>query len=169
MEQKYLLIIITLGTLLLIGLILGLVLGLTIKEDEANKGNVNGYEVLNSYFNTEELKKKFTTTYTTTVNEGIEKRIQNRLLTGFENWNRGFNAWKEWGNILYTKDSIYNVHGARLTLEHYQQAMDIALKQADIIIGNFYNMLIVNNFCAIHYDFQTNGRFTPRYGICRIC
>ena len=36
--------------------------------------------------------------------------------------------------------------------------MDIALKQADIIMGNFYNMLIVNNFCAIHYDFQTNGR-----------
>ena len=57
MEQKYLLIIITLGTLLLIGLILGLVLGLIIKEDEVNKGNVNGYEVLNSYFNTEELKK----------------------------------------------------------------------------------------------------------------
>ena len=36
--------------------------------------------------------------------------------------------------------------------------MDIALKQADIIMGDFYNMLIVNNFCAIHYDFKTNGR-----------
>ena len=57
MEQKYLLIIITLGTLLFIGLILGLVLGLTIKEDEVLKGNVKGFEVLNSYSNTEELKK----------------------------------------------------------------------------------------------------------------
>ena len=36
--------------------------------------------------------------------------------------------------------------------------MDIALKQADIIMGDFYNMLIVNNFCAIHYYFKTNGR-----------
>ena len=151
MDQKFLMIIITLGALTIIGLVLGLVLGLKIKDDEDS-------EVLNSYDNTDELKQKYKTIYDTTVNEGIEKRIQNRLLTGFENWNRGFKAWKEWGNILYTPKSIYNVHGARLTLEHYQQAMDIALKQADIIMGDFYNMLIVNNFCAIHYDFKTNGR-----------
>ena len=74
MDQKFLMIIITLGALTIIGLILGLVLGLKIKDDEE-------YEVLNSYDNTDELKQKYKTIYDTIVNEGIEKRIQNRLLT----------------------------------------------------------------------------------------
>ena len=60
------------------------------------------------------------------------------MLTGFENWNRGFKTWKAWGNILYTNDSIYNVHGARLSL-----------------MGDFHNMLITDGFTAIHYDFIT--------------
>lgn len=42
----------------------------------------------------------------TAVTSDLEENIQNRLLTGFENWNRGFDAWKAWGDILYTNDSI---------------------------------------------------------------
>ena len=96
-----------------VALVLGLVLGLRKKDKEDDL-------ILNSYDNTDELIKKYPVNNPTTVLEGIEKKIQNRLLTGFENWNRGFKAWKAWGNILYTKDSIYNVHGARLTLAQYQ-------------------------------------------------
>ena len=139
MERNLLMMIIVFGVLAGVGLVLGLVLGLKIKDDEDS-------EVLNSYDNTDELKQKYKTIYDTTVNEGIEKRIQNRLLTGFENWNRGFNAWKEWGNILYTKDSIYNVHGARLTLEHYQEDMYETLGKMSIQMGQFNNMLIVGIF-----------------------
>ena len=113
---------------------------------------------MDSYDNTDELIKKYKVLNPTTVNEGIEKRIQNRLLTGFENWNRGFKTWKEWGNILYITTSIYNVHGARLSLASYQAAMDVSLKQATIIMGDFHNMLIIDNFCAIHYDFISNGK-----------
>ena len=86
----------------------------------------------------------------TTVKAGLEEKIQNRLLTGFENWNRGFKAWKDWGNIIYTQDSIYNVHGVRLTLAHYQESMDVALKQTNIIMGAFHNMLICDEFTAIY-------------------
>ncbi len=107
---------------------------------------------MNSYTNTDELIKKFPITFPTTVRPGLERNIQNRLLTGFENWNRGFAAWKAWGDILYTSDSIYNVHGARLSLSQYQAAMDISLKQIDIIMGNFYNMIIVDDFTAIRYE-----------------
>jgi len=71
-------------------------------------------------------------------------------LTGFENWNRGFRAWKKWGNILYTSSSIYNVNGARLSLSQYQAAMDVTLKQAKILLGKFHNMIICGN--AIFYD-----------------
>ena len=112
-------------------------------------------EIINSYDNTDELIKKFPVNNPTTVEPGLETNIQNRLLTGFENWNRGFKAWKAWGNILYTQDSIYNVHGARLSLAQYQAAMDLSLKQSNIQMGAFHNMLICGEFVAIHYDFTT--------------
>jgi len=97
------------------------------------------------------------------LSHGIGKKIQNRLLTGFENWNRGFDAWKAWGDILYTKDSIYNVHGARLTLAEYQAAMNVTLKQVDIQMGAFHDMVICDDWCAIRYDITTNacGRSIP--------
>lgn len=98
----------------------GLVLGL--KKDKSNEQEET-VDVLNSYDNTEELIQKFQVKMPTTIKEGIEKKIQNRLLTGFENLNRGFKAWKVWGNILYTEYSIYNVHGTILSLAHYQDAM----------------------------------------------
>ena len=109
-------------------------------------------EIVNSYDNTEELLQKFPVINPTTVYEGLEAKIQNRLLTGFENWNRGFAAWKKWGDILYTEDSIYNVHGARLSLASYQAAMDIALKRTNILMGDFHNMIICDDFTAIRYD-----------------
>ena len=112
-------------------------------------------EFVNSYDNTEELLKKFQIKNPTSVETDIEKKIQNRILTGFENWNRGFAAWKAWGNILYTKDSIYNVHGARLTLAQYQAAMDVTLKKTDIKMGDFHNMVINDHWTAIRYDIYT--------------
>ena len=159
-NQKILIIIITLGALAVIALVLGLVLGLKLKDKDKEEPIIveEPVDIMNNYNNTDELKANFSVKNPTTVNDGIEERIQNRLLTGFENWNRGFKAWKAWGNILYTNDSIYNVHGARLSLAHYQAAMDVSLQQADIQMGDFNNMLIVGNFCAIHYDFESNNK-----------
>lgn len=112
-------------------------------------------EIVNSYDNTAELIQKFPVNNPTPVEEGMGEKIQNRLLTGFENWNRGFDAWKAWGNILYTEDSIYNVHGARLTLAEYQTAMDITLKQTNILMGDFMNMIICDDWTAIQYEIST--------------
>ena len=160
-NQKTLIIIITLGALAVIALVLGLVLGLKSKDKDKDKEEPiiveEPVDIMNNYNNTDELNASFSVKNPTTINNGIEERIQNRLLTGFVNWNRGFKAWKAWGNILYTNDSIYNVHGARLSLEHYQAAMDVSLQQADIQMENFHNMLIVGNFCAIHYDFTSKN------------
>jgi hypothetical protein len=113
---------------------------------------------LDSYDNTDELIKKYKVLNPTSVYTGVEKKIQNRLLTGFENWNRGFKTWKEWGNILYIPASIYNVHGARLSLASYQNAMDRTLKQTIIYMGDFHNMLITEKYCGIHYDIISNGK-----------
>lgn len=157
--------IVLISVVVLSALVLGLVFGLS-KDKSKDNGNdkdksqedEDEVDIVDSYNNTDELIEKYKVLNPTTVKSGIEKNIQNRLLTGFENWNRGFKAWKKWGNILYTNESIYNVHGCRLTLEHYQQAMDISLQQANITMGDFHNMLITDNFCAIHYDFISNGR-----------
>lgn len=115
-------------------------------------------EIINSYGNTEELLQKFPVMYPTSLQSKLEKDIQNRLLTGFENWNRGYDAWKAWGNILYTEDSYYNVHGAGLTLAEYQQSMDVTLKKMNIQMGQFKNMVICDNWVGIQYEISTNGK-----------
>ena len=130
-------------------LIKALLLSLFIIKAFSNEDEV---DILNSYNNTDELIKKFPVIYPTTVKPGLERNIQNRLLTGFENWNRGYDAWKAWGNILYTQDSIYNVQGARLSLSQYQAAMDVSLKKSKIVLGAFYSMVICDDFAAIRYD-----------------
>lgn len=117
-------------------------------------------EISNSYENTEELLKKFPVIHPTPVITKIEKDIQNRLLNGFENWNRGFDAWESWGNILYTPESIYNVHGVRLTLKEYQKSMFATLRQNDIQMGDFIHMLICDDWTAIYYAIRTISRQT---------
>ncbi|MBQ6568233.1 MAG: nuclear transport factor 2 family protein [Treponema sp.] len=118
---------------------------------ETSTETVDGVEITNSYTNTEELKKKFPVIYPTPIDTKLGKNIENRLLTGFDNWNRGFDGWKAWGTILYTDSSIYNVHGARLTLAEYQSAMDMTLKQVKILMGDFQNIIIRDDWAALHF------------------
>ena len=120
----------------------------------------NAVEIVNSYDNTEELEAKFPIINPTPVYTEMEKNIKNRLLTGFENWNRGFDAWKAWGDILYTPDSLYNVHARHLTLAEYQNAMKATLRANNILMGDFKNMVIVDDWCAIHYEISTISRET---------
>jgi hypothetical protein len=148
---KKILVVVLVTVVIVLGLTLGLVLGLRKKA----KDDGDEVVIVNSYDNTEELIQKFPVNNPTTVMPGIEEKIQNRLLTGFENWNRGFLAWKKWGSILYTEASIYNVHGARLTLSQYQDSMDVTLKRTNILMGDFHNMLICGDFAAIYYDIIT--------------
>ena len=116
--------------------------------------------VSDSYDNTEALSKKFPVLNPTSFESPMEKAIQNRLLNGFENWNRGFDAWKAWGDILYTPDSMYNVHGVRLTLPEYQRAMNLTLRNNDIQMGAFRNIIANDDWVAIHYDIATINRET---------
>lgn len=115
-------------------------------------------EVADSYANTEELLKKFPIINPTPIYIQPEKNIQNRLLNGFENWNRGFEAWKAWGDILYTPASLYNVHAVHLTLTEYQNAMKVTLRNNDIQMGDFRHMIVVDDWTAIHYEIATINR-----------
>ena len=109
---------------------------------------------------TEELLKTFPIEYQTPASTELSKKIQNRMLNGFNRWNMGYDAWEHWGEVLYHDDSIYNVNGVKLTLEEYQQAMDISLKQLDIQMGTFKNMILVDDWMAIQYDIVNIDRET---------
>ena len=138
--------------------IIGLSIGVSFIIIHFTEEDDDEVSIVNRYDNTEELSTKFPVKNKVTVLQGIEEKIQNRLLTGFENWNRGFKAWKKWGEILYTENSIYNVHGARLTLAQYQKSMDITLKRTNILMGDFHNIIINGDYTAIYYDITTiNG------------
>ena len=82
-SKKTIILISIISVVVILSLTLGLVFGLRKKGN-----NDDDVEIVNSYDNTEELIKKFPVTNTVTVREGLEKKIQNRLLTGFENWKR---------------------------------------------------------------------------------
>ncbi len=114
---------------------------------------------------TEELLKKFPIKHQTPALTDLSKKIQNRMLNGFNRWNMGYDAWEHWGEVLYHDDSIYNVNGVKLTLKEYQQAMDVSLKKLDIQMGTFKNMVLVDDWMAIQYETvnidRATGKATP--------
>ena len=109
---------------------------------------------------TDELLEKFPIEYQTPAETELSKKIQNRMLNGFNRWNMGYDAWEHWGEVLYHDDSIYNVNGVKLTLDEYQTAMDMSLKKLDIQMGQFTNMVLVDDWMAIQYDIVNIDRKT---------
>ncbi|MCR5580277.1 MAG: nuclear transport factor 2 family protein [Pseudobutyrivibrio sp.] len=109
---------------------------------------------------TDELLETFPIEYQTPAETELSQKIQNRMLNGFNRWNMGYDAWEHWGEVLYHDDSIYNVNGVKLTLQEYQQAMDVSLKSLDIQMGTFKNMILVDDWMAIQYDIVNIDRET---------
>jgi hypothetical protein len=89
------------------------------------------------------------------IEKDIEKKIRDRLFRGFNNWNGGYDGWLEWCNTLYEPDAYYNIPGprgqVRLTLQQYKDAMGELFKHFTMDLGNFENMIIKDDWCAIRY------------------
>lgn len=111
---------------------------------------------------TEELLGKFPIAFETPVTTDLEKKIQNRLLNGFNTYNLGYDAWKDWGNVLYYPGSIYNVNSVRLTLEEYQLSQKNMLGTDDIQLSPFKHMIISGEWTAIQYATTHNNRQTGK-------
>ena len=94
------------------------------------------------------------------MNTNFEEAIKNRLETGFKNWNSGYESWLEWCNTLYEPDALYNVHGMHWTLQEYKDAMGQLFAESDIELGEFYNMIIKDDWCAIRYNVITTNKKT---------
>lgn len=90
----------------------------------------------------------------------LQDRIKDRLQNGFKNWNGGYDAWLEWCNTLYEPDAHYNVYGQRWTLQQYEGAMKKLFEIYDMELGEFYNMLVVDDWCAIRYKVHITNKKT---------
>lgn len=88
---------------------------------------------------------------------GLEAAIQNRLETGFKNWNGGYDGWLEWCNTLYEPDAYYNVYGHRLTLQQYKDMMGQLFQHYTMELGTFDNMIIKDNWAAIRYTVKVKN------------
>jgi len=93
--------------------------------------------------------------FESSVEKPIEKKIRTNLFKGFNNWNGGYEGWLEWCNTLYEKDAHYNIPGpkgqVRLTLQQYKDAMGELFKHFTMELGQFENMIIKDDWCAIRY------------------
>lgn len=114
---------------------------------------------------TDKLLQKFPIIYQTPAESDLAKKVQNRMLNGFNTWNMGYEAWEHWGEVLYHPGSLYNVHGVHFTLKEYQQSMNFALAATDIQMGDFQNMIFADDWTAIRYETvnidRKTGKRTP--------
>ena len=82
----------------------------------------------------------------------FQEQIRDRLRSGFNNWNGGYEKWLEWCDTLYEPDAHYNVYGQRLTLQQYKDMMGQFFSAFDVELGDFHNMLVQDDWCAIRYS-----------------
>ena len=98
------------------------------------------------------------------IDKDIERRIKDRLFNGFNNWNGGYDGWLEWCNTLYEPDAYYNIPGPngqiRLTLQQYKDAMGKLFEHFTLEFGQFENMIIRDNWCAIRYKVKVTNIHT---------
>lgn len=90
----------------------------------------------------------------------FQDAIAARLRRGFANWNGGYETWLEWCKTLYEPDAHYNVQGRRLTLRQYQDLMGEFFTVFDVELGEFHNMLIEDDWCAIRYAVHITDKQT---------
>lgn len=94
----------------------------------------------------------------------LEDAIRDRLLNGFQNWNGGYDGWLEWCNTLYEPDAYYNIplggSQKRLTLQQYKDMMGQLFEHFTMDLGDFDNMIIKENWCAIRYTVKIKNLHT---------
>jgi len=94
------------------------------------------------------------------MSKNFQEAIRDRLQNGFKNWNNGYEAWLDWCNTLYEPDAHYNVYGQRLTLQQYKDMMGQFFSIFDVELGDFYNMLVEGDWCAIRYSVHITNKKT---------
>lgn len=100
------------------------------------------------------------------MSTNLEQAIRERLENGFKNWNGGYEGWLKWCETLYEPDAHYNVPlgGAqkRCTLQEYKDMMGKLFQHFTMELGDFDNMIIRDNWCAIRYTVRVKNLDTGK-------
>ncbi|MGG7212698.1 hypothetical protein ACQPUY_03655 [Clostridium nigeriense] len=94
------------------------------------------------------------------MSKNFQEQIRDRLQNGFKNWNSGYEGWLEWCDTLYEPDAHYNVYGKRMSLQQYKDMMGQFFSGFDVELGDFHNMLVQNDWCAIRYSVHITNKKT---------
>ncbi len=90
----------------------------------------------------------------------FEEAIRARFQQGFDQWNKGYEAWLKWCNTLYELDAHYNVYSKRLTLQQYKDMMGQLFSVYDIQLGQLDNVLVEGDWGAIRYSVYVTNKKT---------
>ena len=103
------------------------------------------------------LKEKYPVLYPVeyTDQETAEKYID-IILEGFDKWNTGINDYKTWVDTGYTADAIsHDLRGNERTMNEYKTEMQTLSTQKEIKKLYFDNILIRDNWAALHYRYRS--------------
>jgi hypothetical protein len=98
---------------------------------------------------TETLLQQFPITYQTPAETEMSKKIQNRMLNGFYQWNQGFDAWSSNADTFFTAGVQYNLSDENMNLSQYKNAVKSLIDSEQIVRIN--NLLVSEDWAAIHY------------------
>jgi len=89
------------------------------------------------------------------VPSNMEQAIRDKLLMLFQNWNSGYDGWLKGCATIYEPDASYYISlgcgQQRLTLQQYQDMMGKLSRAFTLELGNFDNMIIRDDWCAVRY------------------
>ncbi len=94
------------------------------------------------------------------MSDTFQDRMKARIRQGFGNWNKGYEAWLKWCDELYEPDAHYNVYGIHWTLQQYKDAMGVLFGVYDMDLGELYNMVAEEDWCAIRYKVVATNKKT---------
>ena len=106
------------------------------------------------------LQQSFDVKNPSKIETELERKIQDRLLNGFTNWNKGYDAWCKWCDTLYEPDACYNIRNQHFTLEEYKMAMKYNMEEFTVELKDFDNIIIRDDWCAIRYTVTNTNRKT---------
>lgn len=69
---------------------------------------------------TETLLQQFPITYQTPAETEMSKKIQNRMLNGFYQWNQGYDTWSSNADTFFTAGVQYNLSDENMNLSQYK-------------------------------------------------
>jgi hypothetical protein len=94
----------------------------------------------------------------------FQEQIKDRLINGFKNWNGGYEKWLKWCDTLYEPDAMYNIQVGgpqkRLTLQQYKDICKHFMDNYVLELGDFKNMIIQDDWCAIRYVVYVTNKAT---------